>query len=135
MSYIITKLSERLYFIRWTEDATSDEASQFVIELRTILEQSTVPICFFSDLTRGCITQLDALRHLADLATHPNWNCSTSFASMSSSVFSSLFGRLVSARQQSDQTFMNPQDALDYLERLVPGITDQLDWDTILNDS
>ncbi len=133
MNYSITKLSERLCFIRWTQDASDAEALEFVIELAAILEQSTVSLFFLSDLTRGCITQLDGLRRLADLTTHPNWGGSTSFASMSSSVFSSLFGRLVNTRQQDDRTYMNPQEALDYLERLLPGITKDIDWSAILN--
>jgi hypothetical protein len=134
MPYTIIKLSERLYFIRWMADATDEEATRFIAEMTLFLDQAENPLYFISDLTRGCITQLDVLRRLADLTTHRNWSGSTSFASISSSVFSNLFARLASTRQKDDRTFTNLHDALDYLEELAPGITDRIDWDDLLRE-
>lgn len=133
MAYAIIKLSERLYLIRWSADATTEEANQYLAELAQVLEQTITPIYFISDLTHGCITQLFALRRLANLATHPHWGGSTAFGSMSSAVFSSLFERFTSTRQHSDRTYTDPQEALAYLESLLPGITADIDWERILS--
>jgi hypothetical protein len=134
MAYAITKLSERLYLIRWSADATTEEANEYLAELAQILDQTSIPIYFISDLRRGCITQLSALRRLANLATHPNWGGSTAFGSMSSAVFSSLFERFTSNRQQGDRTYTDAQEAITYLETLFQGITAAIDWERILSE-
>lgn len=135
MVYKIVKLSDVLYYIYWAQDASAKDGYQFVSELEQLLMNADHKLCFISDLRYGCITQVDVLRKLSQLSTHPNWGAGTSFVSPASSIFSRFFDRLLRMRHREDPAWTTPDQAITYLEMIFPGVTKNIDWDKVIAGS
>jgi len=133
MDYEILTLSPRLVFIRWHHSPISTTEKQFLVDLKTLLDEADMPLYFVSDLRKGRIINVQTLQKLAKLADHENWGGSTAFSqSPTTADFVRVFATLAKQSSIKDEHQDTPEGALAYLERLQPGITDGIDWAAIL---
>lgn len=133
--YEIIMLSDELALLRWyrtpAKGAASTEA--YLHEIKRILDQSTVPVYFLSDLRYGRIVDVRALQKLGQLTQHANMAGSTAFSSdpitaLMVRAFRS-FAYKADSRHEMQST---PEAALAFLEMLHPGITENIDWETVI---
>ncbi len=135
MDYEITKLTDELVFIRWlqTPAPASKVVDQYLIDLRAVLDESETPMYFLSDLRQGRIADVRSIQKLGQLTKHKNWAGSTAFSSdpITALLVRSFrsFATKVNSRNEMQTT---PETALSFLETLKPGITEDVDWDTVI---
>lgn len=137
MDYKLIKISDDLVFIKWyrTPLVGADSEQQFLNDIELHLNQADRPIYFISDLRAGRIVNIDVLRRMAGLATHPNWGGGTSFSDNPlTSIFADVFARFAKRANRQDQIWYSPKEAIKFLETLKPGITEGIDWDRLLFD-
>lgn len=135
MDYQITCLSDQLVYIRWFRESDDPSAEeQFLHDLKYILDSAPRPVYTLSDLRDGRIDDVETVRKLAELTTsHPNYAGGTAFSQDAyTPMFVGLFSKYAHARRSSElwPTF---DLALNYLETLAPGITQGIDWESLLN--
>ncbi|MBL8153653.1 MAG: hypothetical protein JNM70_05660 [Anaerolineae bacterium] len=130
--YTITPLSDKLIYIRWTKSPAVMEAEEFIRTLKKFLNEREAPVYFISDLRKGQITNAGTIQKLAELTRHANWAGSTAFGNtLVAAIFVDIFKRL--KRTKSDrEIWPTPQQALDYLEGISPGVTKGIDWEAVL---
>lgn len=135
MDYETRKLSDQIVFIQWHRNPTSPDIERaFLEDLRTYLDTASQPICFFSDLRQGHITNFYTLRKLGTMTGHPNWLGSVAYGQrLATDLYVNTFERL-SVQQKGDQMVYKLQDALNSLEALQPGITVGIDWSFLNED-
>jgi hypothetical protein len=131
--YTITPLSDNLIYIRWTTSPTLVDAEEFIRTLKKLLNERKTPVYFISDLRHGQITNAGTIQKLAELTAHPNWAGSTAFANtLVATIFVDIFKRLTRTTKREREIWPTPQQALDYLEGISPGLTKGIDWEAVL---
>jgi hypothetical protein len=134
MPFTFTALPNNLYFIRWEGGkATRTDGQQYILMFESLLAKATSPIYFITDLRQGHIGDIDILRRLSKLSSHPFWGGGTAFGNApESEVFASFFARMVERQRRDDDVWPRPEQALAYLEALKPGITQGIDWAALI---
>lgn len=135
MSYQIKPVSPELVYIKWyaNTDPRGKAEATFIADLTACLNQAPHPIYFISDVRAGRITDVGTLSQLANLTRHKNWAGSTAFAQNPlSAIFVSTFASLAKKGREHQEMQDTPGDALAYLESLKPGITNGIDWQSVL---
>lgn len=138
MDYKTKKLASNLIFIKWyrTPPLNSPVVDQFTRELELILEKADQPVYFISDLRKGRIIDMRAIRRLGDLTRHKNWGGSTAFSKEPiSAIFVRSFQKFSGQITSRDTMHTTPEEAFGFLEALKPGITQDLDWSDIASVS
>lgn len=131
--YELVQLAPDLVLIRWSRSPTAAEGYDFIQALHQLMDAAAVPQYFISDLRKGRITQADILQRLGQVTTHANWAGSTAFGGgFASKVYVGLFDRLRPTRTAAPEIWPHADEALAYLEKLKPGLTAGIDWQTVL---
>lgn len=138
MDYEFLQLSARLYFIRWNDNPAigSPSETHFLEEMRRTLDSAPQPVYFVSDLRNGRVSNAVVLRELGKLTAHRNWGGSASFSEDPTTHLMMNVFRKYSHRNLSEprnQTWKTPQEAINYLDKLAPGITAEVDWDALIH--
>ncbi|HEX2618661.1 MAG TPA: hypothetical protein VHL11_00905 [Phototrophicaceae bacterium] len=126
MDYETRKLSDNLIFIRWHRISFASEVSEseqaFVAELKHYLDEATQTIYFVSDLRRGHITNVRALRKMGELTEHPYWGGGVSYGiKASTGLLVDTFER-IALNKTGDHMARTIGEVGEYLETLKPGI-------------
>ncbi len=134
MDYQIILASDQLVFIRWLRESTSmDVETQFLSEIQALLDNAEQPLYFISDLRKGRIVNVESLRELGELTKHANCGGETGFTNNPyTTQFMKLFARFAAKPQSSRNLANSPEQSIAYLESLVPGLTQGIDWDALL---
>lgn len=133
--YTLQRLSARLMFIQWHRTPTSESGNSFVQALQSLLNEAEEVQYFISDLRRGRIIDMAVINRLGNLTRHPRWGGSTAFsANPISQIFAQSFLKLASHPKDLNAIFDKPEDAIQFLESLCPGLTSEpsLDWNAII---
>lgn len=132
-SYEFRYVSENLVLVRWHGVASRQDALVYLKDLTKAVKNASGKIYFFSDLRQGHITNTRVLREMGHLTVHPNWGGGVALVeSLSAEVFVRLFGRFVIADEMKDFIFDSVANACARLERWQNGITQNIDWTTII---
>ncbi len=131
--YTVTRLSPGLIYIIWHRTPVTATGDAFLEELKTLLDSSSETLFFLSDLRRGRIIDIGTISRLSDLSRHPNWGGSSAFsANPISRIFVNSFLKYAREPEERNSMFNDPADAIRFLEALHPGITADIDWETVL---
>lgn len=135
MKYHIHQLSKELVYIRWAglPQPNTETEIAYLDELKSLLDQAEQPLYFISDLRQGRIVDIEILKQLAALTQHPKWAGSTAFAhNPISSIFAETFSRFAYRDKNHQEIWETPEEALAYLESIKPGVTQGIDWNSII---
>jgi hypothetical protein len=138
VNYSILKLSAELFYIRWLSSAKENThpEKEFIPELSSLLDKSPHPVYFISDLRKGRIMTVNVLNQLATLSHHKNWAGSTAFSSDPiASIFVGTFSKLAKQKSEHREIYTTPEESLAYLESLKAGLTQDIDWNSVLNQT
>lgn len=135
MDYQITCVSHKLVFIRWLrepEEAKSED--QFIHDLKAVLDEAANPVYILSDLREGRLKNVDAIRKLAGLvAHHPHFAGGTSFShDLYTPMFVNLYSKFSHQAKTVREIWPSLHEALNYLESLEPGITQGIEWESLV---
>lgn len=135
MDYQITPVSDQLIYIRWFRESDDPNAEeQFLRDLKHVLDSASRPVYTISDLRDGRIDDVETVRKLAEMTTsHPNYAGGTAFSQDAyTSLFVGLFSKYAHTRKTSElwPTF---EMALNYLEARSPGISQGINWESLLS--
>ena len=124
--------------VRWyrSPEMGAESETAYLTEVTAILNEATEPVFFMSDLRRGSIGNARILKELGKLASHKWLGGSTAFANdpvteLMINVFSQFAKRV--RFQTNNETWDTPEEAIAYLETLSPGLTQDIEWDTVIN--
>lgn len=129
MPFEITPINSRLYLIRWQRFPNAVESQQFIRALEDLLNKADRKVSFLSDLRKGYLKELSLINKLSRLASHPNCAHTTAFGSVGSQVYAGIYQKLSTKtdKPREGDTWFTLEQALAYLEKLDPGITDGID--------
>lgn len=131
--YSIKTLKPNLVLVQWfqTPAINSPVVQQWLDDQLAILNDAAVLVYFISDLRRGSITDVSALRHAAStLSNHPQWGGGVTFSSrVSSTLYANLFARF---SQREIEVADSLEAALAALEKIEPNIAEGVDWETAI---
>ncbi len=141
MSYKILLLKPTLYYVKWSQipKANSPEMQRYFFEMNAILDSEAQPVYFLSDLRDGHITNAHLLLQLARVLDHKNYAGGASFSQNNNANRDLRILNYIKTANRNGNTkapnkvFFTPQEALEYLEEMMPTITDGVDWDEILS--
>jgi hypothetical protein len=129
MPYRFVPLNDRLILIAWSRTPNNTEATQYIRDLTTRLDQAAQPLYFISDMRRGRIIDIHIIRRLSNLSRHANWAGSTAFTQNPiSQIFGDTYQKMVAHKVESNLIFDEPAQAIAYLETLCPGLTADINW-------
>ncbi|MBZ0282824.1 MAG: hypothetical protein K8L97_18945 [Anaerolineae bacterium] len=133
--YTLSLLSDELVFIKWHKihkETTQPEAA-FIDELRRLLEQAEHPLYFLSDLRLARIVDVNTLQRLGKLTQHPNYGGGVAFSEdIISTIFVNLFSKFAADPKKGESVmYKKVEEALTHLEKLKPGLTQGIDWNTV----
>lgn len=127
-------LTDDLLLITWKQTPPPQIAKTFLADLKQLLDDIQQPVYILSDLRKGRIIDLNTLKNLGKLTQHPNWAGSTAFSENPMSVmFSNIFAKGQHVKSEKNKVFDQLEDALGFLEALQPGVTRDVDWQSVLN--
>lgn len=133
MVYEIQQLSEQLIHIRWHRTPSLAQCQEFIVELRELVEKSEHGLYFISDMRKGRIIDVATIQRLSTLTKHDNWLGSVAFtANPLSDIFAGTFRNMLVANKESNVIIPEADKALAFLESLQAGLTDNIDWATLL---
>lgn len=135
MYYKIIKLKDNLVFIQWLKQplANNPITHQWVDEIKDLIENAPLPLFFFSDVRRGHVTDIRAIQRLARLTQHDNYGGGVALGNkLAPQVYIKLESEL---GKNDDAMFYSLETAVSTLERFEPGITANIDWESLLEDS
>lgn len=138
MDYQITCLTDELVLIRWFHTPLPNSSCEdtYLAELGKLLDESPVPLYFISDLRKGRIANIRALRRLGRLTEHKNWAGSTAFSKDPiTSILVRSFKTFAVSGTSRNEMQTTPEQALGFIESLKSGLTEGLDWAKILNEA
>jgi len=143
MTYRILWLSPRLYYVKWFEipKPNSQLMKNYFFELNAILDSEDDTVYFLSDMRKGHITNVHLLLQLAKVLSHKNYGGGAAFSDrVAASTDMSMFRYIQNASRSATtnhhhELFITANEAIDYLESLKTGITDNINWDEILSDA
>ncbi|MCA9912299.1 MAG: hypothetical protein KC496_03085 [Anaerolineae bacterium] len=134
MPYKIQWLKDNLVYITWKRTPGITEAQRFVSELDGIVRNSEQKLYFMSDLRRGRIIDIRVIQMLSRLTQHENWAGSVAFTTDPvSRSFLNIFQGMILENKDRNPMFDEFEKAYSFLETLSPGITDGVDWESVLN--
>ncbi len=136
MDYQINCVSDRLVYIRWLRESDDPAAeAPFLDDLKYILDTAQQPVYLLSDLREGRIDDAETLHRLAELTSaHPNYAGGTAFSQDAyTSMFVGIFARYAHHNRRTTELWPTFDMALNYLETLSPGITQNINWERLLN--
>lgn len=134
MVYEIQRLSEKLVHIRWDRTPNHAQCQEFIVELRDIVEASEDGLYFISDLRKGRIIDVKTIQRLSELTQHENWLGSVAFtANPLSDIFAGTYRSMLISKKESNAIIPEADKALAFLESLQTGLTDNIDWESVLN--
>lgn len=136
MHYRITQLKDNLVYIKWyrAPQPHSKLVKEFIGDLQTHLNAASAGIFFISDLRQGRITDMHIIQQLAELTRHPHWAGSTAFSdNYASTVLVRSFSTFAGQPKDHREIWTTPEEAIAYLESLKPGLTEGIDWRTLLD--
>lgn len=120
-------LSSNLIFIRWHRMPTPVSEDAFIQTLEQFVERAAGPIYFVSDLEKGHISNVRALRRMADLTKHRNWGGGVSYGrNIATGVYVQTFKRMAAPNLENNMA-ASAAEALAFLENLKPGLTAGID--------
>ncbi|PJF43329.1 MAG: hypothetical protein CUN55_08990, partial [Phototrophicales bacterium] len=125
-------LKPNLVLVQWSAipPLNAPIIHQWLKEMWDIVRNATEPVYFITDLRFGCVTDVRALKELAEIANHENCALGVGFSkSISSEVYAGLFARLSRDDTPLQDTL---EAALKLLEEHHPGITHDIDWEAVL---
>lgn len=135
--YEILQLKPNFYLVRWLQSPKIGAASEtgFLETLRRMLDEAPEPLYLISDLRFGRISNALILRELGKLTQHPKFAGSTAFTkdpvtNLMVAVFKQYAQRVQNG--ESHETWETPEEAIAYLTRLAPGLTEDVDWSILL---
>jgi hypothetical protein len=128
MVYDIKQLTPNLYFITWCGFPTGQQVESFIKAIEQILNRAEVSISFISDLRQGYIKDAMQIARLAHLSQHPRWGHGAAFGKNGAQVFAGVFNRMVRRHNRHDEAWGTLSEAITYLEKLEPGLTQGVDW-------
>ncbi len=138
MDYQIIRLSDELIYIRWQRSPrfNSGVEGQFLAELQKLLDEAEKPQYFISDLRRGRISDMRSIKQLGQLTQHKNWAGSSAFSDdpITSMLVHSFRTFSPGQLETNDEIQTVPADAIRFLEQLKPGITESIDWETVIRN-
>lgn len=132
MIYRMSFLKENLVYIEWESFPSTNQVLQFLQELERMLNEATCPLYFLSDLRRGYILQTHLIHRLGDLSTHPNFGGGTAFSEVNKTNAFLRLWKQFTGNKNTSQTWPRLEDALEYLEGVQPGLTQGIDWKTVV---
>jgi hypothetical protein len=137
MAYKFINLSDELILIRWNRAPTKEEGAQYITEFTDLLDKAPHKLYVISDLRRGHISDARTIQGLSRLASHKNLGAGTAFASGMADqslkgIFVGLFVSLSGDRSRVGQIAGSLDEALEYLEKAKPGVTENIDWEEVL---
>ncbi|MEO1443642.1 MAG: hypothetical protein AAFV33_24785, partial [Chloroflexota bacterium] len=95
MSYEIKPLKPEVYLIQWTAIPSQQQAGEWVRDVQAVLDAAPHPVFFVSDLQRGYVEDVHALRRVGELTAHPMWGGGVSYSGkLGAQVFVRAFDRL-----------------------------------------
>jgi hypothetical protein len=135
LDFEIHVLSAELLLIRWLQIARPESETAFIQALRQHLDNTASPLYFISDLRKGHITNVAALRRLGRLTEHPNWGGGVSYGEkLATDMYVDTFASL-STHKTGDHMAYKISDAVTFLEQLKPGLTKGIDWHKLFEKS
>ncbi|MBL8165670.1 MAG: hypothetical protein JNJ61_27040 [Anaerolineae bacterium] len=136
MYYRITPLKENLIYIKWyrAPRPNTHTVKEFITDLQTRLDTASVGLYFISDLRQGRIVDMRVIQQLAGLSKHERWAGSTAFSDNPvSNVLVRSFSRFAGQPKEHREIWTTPEEAIAYLESVKPGLSDEVDWKTLLD--
>ncbi len=133
MAYRIRNLSQQLILIHWEKTPNDQEREQFVKDVQHLLEAAENKLYVISDLRKGRISDLQTLRRLIEILQHKNYAGGTSFSSdVRTKLIAGVFAKLADTQNVRDKDCETLEEAMGFLESLSPGITKDIDWESVL---
>lgn len=141
MSYKILLLYPCLYYVKWFNIPKPNDPlmKQYFFELNAILDSEEEPVFFLSDLREGHITNAHLLIQLVKVLDHKNYGGGCSFgdsAMVQADVSMFNYMQQMSRgnnRQQANEVFASPQEAIAHVEQRFPDIRSSVDWDEVIS--
>jgi hypothetical protein len=127
--YQLIPLSAELILIQWQRTPTPAVEDQYLDALKNLLDESDHPLYFLSDLRKGRIMGMRAIKRLGELTHHPKWAGSTAFShNPITKMLVSNFRHYAMDTRSRNEMHNTPEQAIAFLENLRPGITDGVDF-------
>ena len=134
MMYKIQQLNEQLIYIRWNRTPGDAECKAFMTELRALVHNNEKGLYFISDLRKGRIIDLDTINQLSRLTEHKNWLGSVAFTiNPLSNIFAGTYRNMLIKEKEKNIIVPEADKALAFLESLQEGLTNDIDWEVILD--
>jgi len=134
-------LNPCLYYIKWFEipKPNSTLMKNYFFELNAILDSEDQQVYFLSDLREGHITNVHLLLQLAKVLNHENFGGCCYFSDKTAASRDITMFRYIQSTSRSTgdsnkhALFSTAEEAINHVESLEQGITQQIDWDEILS--
>ncbi|MBZ0299084.1 MAG: hypothetical protein K8J31_05055 [Anaerolineae bacterium] len=127
MEYELHAISEDLIFVRWLHDPTPMAENAYLSLLEMLLDEACEPLYLIVDVRDGQPTSPRMLRRVAELSQHPYFGGSVSYGHKAhASAHLEAFRRRAVPGHHEDMV-ETVGHALDYLDRLKPGVTARID--------
>lgn len=133
--YTLKFLSDELVFVKWYKirKETMKPEVDFTTELHHLLEQSPHPLYFISDLRLARIVDVGILQQLGKLTKHRQYGGGVAFSEdIISTIFVNLFSKFAADPKKGESVmYKTAEEALAHLEKLKPGLTQEIDWNAV----
>ncbi len=128
-----SRLSDKIVLITWTRTPDKTAEEDYLKQLGEQLDQAEHPLYFISDLRKGRIIGMRSIQKLSEFTAHKNWAGSTAFSKDPvSKILLNSFKALSAKSESRNEMHTTPEEAISFIESLEPGITKDIDWDTVL---
>lgn len=134
VAYTFQKLSNELIYIRWEKTPSDKEREAFLTDMQRTLDEAEGNIYIISDLRKGRISDLQALRQLVQILLRSDkYSGGCSFSSDSKTkAIAGVFAKIAGTQNVRDRDCETAEEALAFLESLKEGITKDIDWENVL---
>jgi hypothetical protein len=130
--YLVQKLSDELIYIRWHQTPGDKSRRDYLKDIQQLLDETTHPLYFISDLRHGRISDLNTLRALIKILDTDKYGGSSSFCEDPTTRFlAGAFEAFTGTIEGKDKTCDTPDEAVAFLETLKPGLTEHIDWKAV----
>ncbi len=131
--FTFSKLSDKLVLITWLKTPDKTAEDDYLKQLGELLDQAEHPLYFISDIRKGRIIGMRSIQKLSEFTAHKNWAGSTAFSKDPvSKILLSSFKALSAKSDSRNEMHTTPEEAIGFIETLEPGVTKDIDWDTVL---
>ncbi|MEO0561155.1 MAG: hypothetical protein AAF125_03525 [Chloroflexota bacterium] len=130
--YSIEQLAPDLLFIRWHGNPSNREGLQFAADLAAYYDAADAPVYTLADLSGGFISDMGVIAHLSGLSRHEHHGGGVTFGGdYRADVFVGMYERMAHPTDNRNW-YPTIAEAIQELERRVPGVTAELNWDQVL---